>query len=775
MRGRAGFAVLVVLVALVGRPAHEARGENFLVRKLKGAGRAIGGILGAPVGGFAEAAATPTIRSAEGTGRRLLYDFEGVAARRMDQAATLVEGVVDKTFVNTGNLVGTIDASLEARILQVTTSANVTIDNVGEEARATIGAADRMIANNIARARKATLQILDRVDKAAADRLAQIDEILRLRLGDVGQLVHNLLAQVDEIAKARIDQLDEVAGRRIGNLDVVATKQTLSIEAMLLRLAALLGAFFFFAFLMWTAWVNFVRNSNVIDTIRENGTTREERRTIQRKLGLWALQTAFALACFAAVVGVAYVIPKDAERRSAAQVSQHSTALVNAARVYDFTAVRYHHSQLEILRPGDARFRGIAGKAELLRDLFGRPARLHTAEGLREVEAAIEAARALIPDDPDLLVIEAYVIWQVGTSRGDELDAADLCAQALAMRPAWETRFLPTRFMLRPLAESYIRNFRHDPYEPTAEEREAYTRVTAARVGAASRLEQLQQVFAYNELVATLDRKVGPAYLAMLDAHAAYERLAATRPYTAEVAAQVTTALAARTAQAELVVQAWEDFDQGLARSPWLAGDPATLNAFTLDDSVLSHALYFWDDAQPRPARKPATPARPTAASAAPKAPVPTMPPRFFDGQVAATPAKAEDDAVRRRAAAAPMRIRWANRWSLLLGKTTQDVLAKEEAERFRALEARSLEFATAYVAFRKAAAAKVDAKTIQASAAVAARTGAAMGLFAEEGGVRIAASAKILAEAAALGAGVDDALKRAVDELGRARRLRFL
>lgn len=773
--GRAGFAVLVVLVALVGRPANEARGENFLVRKLKGAGRAIGGILGAPVGGFAEAAATPTIRSAEGTGRRLLYDFEGVAARRMDQAATLVSGVVDRTFDNTGRLVGTIDASLEARIVQVTTSTNATIDNVGEEARATIGAADRMIANNIARARKATLAILDRVDQAAADRLAQIDEIIRLRLGDVGQLVHGTLAQVDEIAKARIEQLDEVAGRRIGNLDVVATKQSLSIEAMLLRLAALLGAFFFFAFLMWSAWVNFVKHSNVIDTIRENGTTREERRTIQRKLGLWALQTVFAAACFAAVLVVAYMIPKDAERRSAAQLAEHQTALVHAARVYDFTAVRYHHSQLEILRPGDARFRGIAEKAELLRDMFGRPARLHTAEGLREVEAAIAGARTLLPDDPDLLVIEAYVIWQVGTSRADELDAADLCAQALAMRSAsLVDRFLPTRFMLRPLAESYIRNFRHDPYEPSAEEREAHDRVASARIGERSHLEQLQQVFAYDELVATLDRAVAPAYLAMLDAHAEYERLAATRPYTAEVAAQVTTALAARTAQAELVVQAWEAFDQGLARSPWLAGDPAALNAFTLDDSVLSHALYFWDDAQPRPAKKPARPARATAAAPAP--PAPTMPPLFFDGKVATTTtARAEDDAVRRRAAAAPMRVRWANRWSLLLGKTTQDVLAKEEAERFRALEARSADFVRSYVAFRRAAAAKLDKKAIQASAAAAAKSSAAMGLFAEDGGVRTAASKKILAEAAALGADVDEAVKRAVDELGRARRLRFL
>jgi hypothetical protein len=224
MNGRARIAVLALLIALVGRPAQEARGENFFKRKAKAASRAIGDVLSPGVSSLAEAASTPIIRNAESTGRRLLYDFEGVTARRLDQAGTIVNKAVDNAFEETGKLATKIDVSLEARIMQLDRSVNATIDNVGQEARATIKTVDQMIGNNIARARRAAIDVLARVDQSVAERLAQLDEMIRLRLGDVGQMIRTTLAQVDEIAKARLDQLDEIAGRRIGNLDVVATK-----------------------------------------------------------------------------------------------------------------------------------------------------------------------------------------------------------------------------------------------------------------------------------------------------------------------------------------------------------------------------------------------------------------------------------------------------------------------------------------------------------------------------------------------------------------------
>lgn len=731
MKGRVGIVVLAMLVALVGETTPEARGENFFKRKAKAASKAIGDVLAPGVSSLAEAASTPVIRNVESTGRRLLYDFEGVTARRLDQAGTIVNKAVDNAFEETGELATKIDVSLEARIMQLDRSVNATIDNVGEEARATIKTVDQMIGANIARARRAAIEVLTRVDASVAARLAQLDEMLRLRLGDVGQMIRTTLAQVDEIAKARLDQLDEIAGRRIGNLDVVATKQGLSLEAMLVRLATLLGAFFFFAFLMWSAWTNFVKHSELIDHLRTNDSgTGLERRTIKRKLGLWGLQTAFALACFGAVLAVAGYLPRPAEARRTAQVADHARALSLAVRGYDFTAVHYHHSQLEILRPGDPSFRSLAMKADLLRDIFERPARLHTAEGLSALERQLTEARELAPSDPDFLVLTAYVIWQAGTTREDELDAADLCAQALTMRRSGMAveRFLPGRFMLRPLAENYIRRFLHDTYAyaPGSDEEKKVQWIASIPIPVESRMEELAQVLAYNELVAKLDNDMMPAYVEMLEAHARYAAAAAAKPYNVT---KTTEARTARSAAAKAVVEAWIEFDNALADSDALAGDPVSLNAFTLDDAIMSQAMFFYAEAYGDDGKE-----IPLDAKTAPEIGVLT----FFDTEEDRAKAKAkalakakarpkplvagaklkpvEDESLRLRAAARPLRTRWAERMAPLLGKHTQDVLAKEEAERYRALEKRVNDLANGYAELRKVADAKLASAAYKAS-----------------------------------------------------------
>ncbi|MBE7449734.1 MAG: hypothetical protein HS111_12785 [Kofleriaceae bacterium] len=783
---RLPLLIVAAALALVGPPPERAHGENIVVRKLRSTGRALGSLVGAPVGGLIEAASTPTIRNVEDTGRRLLHDFEGATARRLDQAGDLAGRLVDRTFDHGGTLVDRVDASLEARILQVTTSAGATISHAGVVAQQVVGTVDRAIAANLARARRATLEILERADRAVTERLAQLDELVRLRLGDVGQLVHTTLTQVDELARQRIAQLDEAAGRRLGNLDVIATKQQLGLEAMLLRLGTLLGVFAFVAFLMWSAWNNFVQHSNTVDRIREDGTTREERRTLGRKLALWGLQTAFALGCLGVVVLAATYLPRTAERRRAAQLGEHVAALTAAARAYDFTAVRYHQSQLELLRPGDPTYRGIARKAELLRDVFGRPARLHTAAGLRELEAELEAARTLIPDDPDLLVIEAYVIWQIGTTRRDELDAAALCARALTARPrSLVERHLPSTFMLRALAESYVRRFRHDPYPPTGAdpaERAALDLVDAVRLPGTSRLAQLQHVLDYNELVATLDRAVGPAYLAMLDAHVAYARAAAAAPHDR---AAVARALDARTAEAAAVVEAWG----GVRRRAGHGADPGRRSGGA--GGVRARRRRAVAGALPVGRGSPA-PGEPPAVPVA-RPPVVALPPLFFDGGARAAgarapgatagkpaprakaAARAEDPRVRRRAAAAPLRIRWAERWQPLLGK---------HPGRARVRGGRALLRARAPRPRLRPRLRRLPPGRRRPARAGGARPPAPVPLPAAPppwastpatAAARVPVAARIVAEAEALGAPLEVRLRGALDELGRARRLRFL
>jgi hypothetical protein len=793
MNGRARIVVVALLVALVGRPASQAHGENFFKRKAKAAARAIGDAISPGVSSLAEAASTPVFRNAESTGRRLLYDFEGVTARRLDQAGSLVNKAVDNAFENTGKLAAQIDLSLEARIMQLDKSVNGTIDNVGQEARATLLTVDQVIGHNIARARKAALDVLERVDQSVEDRLTQLDEMLRLRLGDVSQMIQTTLAQVDEIAKARLDQLDEIAGRRIGNLDVVATKQGLSLEAMLVRLATLLGAFFFFAFLMWSAWTNFVKHSELIEHLRSNDSgTGIERLTIKRKLGLWTLQTAFALACFAAVVAVASYLPKPAEARRSAQVADHARALGNAVRGYDFSSVRYHYSQLEILRPGDPSFKSLAMKADLLRDIFERPARLHTADGLRELERQLNQARELAPEDPDFLVLTGYVIWQAGTTREDELDAAYQCAQALTMKRRGMVieRFMGGNFMLRPLAENYVRRFRHDPYQAAAgtDEKQKLDEIASVQIPQTpSRMEELAQVLAYNELVAKLDDEMMPAYVEMLEAHAAYAAAATPTPSKVKTAAKTydveaaTKARAARSKAAADVVAAWLAFDRALADSDELAGDPASLNAFTLDDAIMSQAMYFWAQAHDDEGKE-----IPLKADVLPDVGVLT----FFDGAAPTAAQKkanrvvaAEQEKLRLRAAARPLRTVWAERMSPLLGTYTQDVLAKEEADRFRVLEKRVNDLATGWAEMKKAADGKIDLgakdaqKNLRAKTANAAIAAAEIGVWRPLGDKREhhAIAPDLMDAAAKIDAAVDDKVKETIKQAQEKRRLRFL
>lgn len=793
MNGRAGIVVLALCIALVGRPAREAHGENFFKRKAKAAAKAIGDVLAPGVSSLAEAVSTPVLRNVEGTGRRLLYDFEGVTARRMDQAGTIVNKAVDNAFEETTKLATKIDVSLEARIMQLDRSVNATIDNIGEEARETLRTADRVIAANIERARRAAMGVLKLVDASVQARLAQLDEMIRLRLGDVSQMIQTTLAQVDEIAKARLEQLDEIAGRRIGNLDVVATKQGLSLEAMLVRLATLLGAFAFFAFLMWSAWTNFVKHSDLIDQLRTNDSgTGLERRTIKRKLGLWGLQTVFAVICFGAVVVVAAYMPRPAEARRTVQVADHARALAYAVRGYDFTSVSYHHSQLEILRPGDPSFKSLALKADLLRDIFERPARMHTAEGLRELERQLTAARELAPGDPDFLVLTAYVIWQAGATREDELDAADLCANALTM-PRYGLvieRFLPGRFMLRPLAENYVRRFQNDPYVYVAgsDEERRVKRIASIPIPEESRMEELAQVLAYNELVAKLDAEMMPKYVEMLDAHARFASAAAAKTYDVVAA---TKARSERTVAAKAVIEAWEAFDAALADSDELAGDPVSLNAFTLDDAINSQALYFWADAHDEDGKEIALhptnrPIVDVIAFFAEKTPAPA--PKA--GPAAAVIAKKRDEAraLVLRAAARPMRTRWAERYKPLLGKHTQDVLAKEEADRYRALEKRVNDLANGWAEMRKAADGAIDLSSPDAKKKLRVETGKAAVAAAEIGVWRpfdptTAAGKKmrqplapaILEEARKIDIAVDEKVNAAIAAAAKKRRLRFL
>jgi hypothetical protein len=311
--------------------------------------------------------------------------------------------------------------------------------------------------------------------------------------------------------------------------------------------------------------------------------------------------------------------------------------------------------------------------------------------------------------------------------------------------------------MLRALAENYLLSFTHDRYEPAPDERADYEVViqvaTEVRKQPPAVMPQLQHVLEYNRLVRELDAEVTPAYVQMISAHADYVLAAAASPTATEASDRER---GRRRDAARQVVEAWTRFDDALARSPVLAGDPTSLAAFTLDDSTLSQALFFYRDGQKHSR-------------------TPPLPPLFF-GPIGET----DDPAA--RAAIAPLRIAWSERYAGLLGQRTLDVLAYQEANRFRDLERRAHDYVESYVAFRQAAAARpvkpADLarrdRTLALEANRAAVAAAAMGLWTPAPDHTPVASL-VLVEAGK--AGVKDLARAtaAVAEQNQLRRLHFL
>src|SRR5262249_43530580 len=146
-------------------------------------------------------------------------------------------------------------------------------------------------------------------------------------------------------------------------------------------------------------------------------------------------------------------------------VKVHSDALREGLTSLDFAQVRYHAAQLAILEPENGVHRALALKAELIRTALGRPALLMHPAGVQELIALVNQVEGSFsalpgkPIDPDVLVVKAYILWQVGSSRRDEQEAATLCAQALEI-PAKDQR---AGFLLHPVARNYIERFLYQP------------------------------------------------------------------------------------------------------------------------------------------------------------------------------------------------------------------------------------------------------------------------------------------------------------------------
>jgi hypothetical protein len=726
---------LVVVFCLFAMSPSRAEAWNPIkaaADKLKAAGRAVGGVLGIPAGGFIESATTPVIHNVEDAGHHLIADVDSAIAANLERTGGLVKGVKD----GIDDTVAHVDRSLAARILQVQTGVDHTIDHAFDRLDVLFGRLDDEAKRLLEHAERAGKNLIKQLDGTAAANIARVDKVLTARVHDIQLLVSSSLQDADDIARQRLEQLDELAGRRVGNLDVIATKQSLSLEGMLVRIAALVGLVGLIAFV---AWRLFRELTDALALANARGTKR------LRTIGWCSItrlvpQLALAAAGALVLYFLSNYLPRASEVRAGKQIENHETAFEAAARSLDVIDARYHESQLEILAPDKiAAYRGRMKKTELLHSLFTRPGQLHTQEGLANLVAEVGEVEAALPaEDPDVTIAKAYVLWQVGGTRDDEYEAAMLCATALKHDGS---------ALLAPLARNYIAMFLADPYTPHAPASTSLDELAklAEMPPGTHETPQFDRVIELDKLLRDLDRKSTAAYLDMLAAHADLRTALAAQPKGPDSPAAC-AARDARTAAAQKLIDVWAAFDHALEGSLSFASDAMVLSVFTLDDAVLTRARYWA--------------AVPSANDLAPMLTAQPVPRSL-------TPAL--------RARIAPLRVAWGARYAPILGPNERDIVAYQETQRFQAFEQRAYAFETAYVDFLIAAkTGAAPAKLLEVATSAATRA-SGMGLYRDSPAGRITEASNILAITQSHGKQASSAVLADIELNYRARRLRFL
>lgn len=708
----------------------------------------IGRFLGRPLGGFVEAATLPTVQQAEGSAHRIISDVDSRVSERVNQVRLAGDNLITSVNRATKDRVAQVDAAAEARLSQADGIMAARIAQVDSSANArlaqALGGLQKLEREAISGAQK----VVANLDSAAEQRIGQVNDAITARITQVRGTVQDAIAQADDAARGRIDQLDEVAERRLGSVDVIASKLSLNLQVTLLKVGALLGMV---AFLVFALRYLFQHVPAALENLKKDrptwGTARRGALVSATSAG-WILVHLLAGAVGVSVFGfLAQRLPVGPQKEAEALTAAHQAGLDDSYRALDFSRVRYHAAQLAILDPaGDLGHRAVQARAELIRTAFARPGLLASPEGVRELSQQIAEAELVheraAPNQgpsPDVLVVTCYLKWQLARTRLGELDAVTLCARALEQEKASTDPFL-----LRPLGAQYVRLFlarRPPPYETNADRPYDIDELTqlARGVPEAERFAPLAGAMKYDELVLEVDRHSSNAYVALLEAHAELvtsvsrlDKKQKAPKYGANDAGlgnaerDVLALKQKRLDRAREVISAWRSFDASLEASPELGGTPLTLSVLTLNDALLSHALWFE--------------AHPDALGTAP---------RVRDERDPAA-----------RVAMAPVRIAWARRYLVTLAPELQALVGHDESERFERYESAALEFQQAIINYRLAVAGSTKTRSevleLRNRAALAA---GALGLYTSEAEQPPTAFGLTLLEAPNAPAAASDAL----------------
>jgi hypothetical protein len=610
----------------------------------------IGEVLGFPLRWIGGQLVGGGVDKLKGATREAVADVDNRLTAHEDRLEAKTAALLDNAKGKVDDTVLRIDHSLEARLLQIKTGADDTVDRA-------LDRVDRLLHDNLAVADLVGRGLISNAGEEVQKSLTRLDDILRGRSADIERIGHDWIAHVDDVLQSRIEQLDEVAGRRLGNVDVIATKQRIAFEESALRLVALAGIVVFLVAALKRASKAYEDLEPRLQDAR--GT---ERSLLLARSMVSALQgpTLATLAGVALLYGVYRWLPLGAEQEALELTASHLRELDASAARLDYSGARFHASQLRFLDPSvAARAEALAEKVGLVRDLAARPTLLSTRESVQAFEARLDALEPLLGPrpDPDALVMRAMVRWELGPTRVDEHVAASLATRALRLGFAG--------FALAPLARAYVEAYLD---APSVVER-GWSRDSAT-------LEEMRMALARAvpnapgspfapaaELAAEMRRLTHSSnqhYIAMITAHATVER--ESRNPTGSVALR--EALDSRSREAQRVLHTWIEFDAKLAKLP----DRIALTAFHLNDAILTRAKAFLFDPDSR-----------------------VLPPSIEK-------IRGRPETLTQRLAVAPARVAWARRYGSLFGGALRPIVEFEETERFRTWERWTIEFEQAMV-----------------------------------------------------------------------------
>jgi hypothetical protein len=708
---------LLFLAAIPATPAWAwnpfKSAEDAVGDAIKTGGRKLGEGLGQGAVEALQPALVSTIGTASRAAGSLVADVDTRLTRQVDHAGGVASKLVSETKGALDDSLDKVDHILEKRLLQVQTTAD---------------------------------GLVQKLDTAVDRNLHTADKILKERSAQLGHIMSDSIQQADQALEQRIGQLDEDVALRLGNVDVIATKQRLGLEETALRAGVLLGLLVFVIFVLRSLWKEFA-----VVQLRLVG-----KQGIARTLGYlrgFARPVLLQLAAAGFAILVLYALydrlPFGARTQAAEFAAMHRREMTASLARFDFSRVRFHASQLEILLPEQgAYYQAMSGKAALLRDVVVRPALLATDQGVGQIVERVQALERQLGDraDPDVLTMKAMVLWQVGTSKRDEHAAASYCARAL--------RLSPGGFALAPLARHYIRAFLNAPYlapdTPYGRDSES---LQDLRVLAATPMEKdagfpLAPVIALDRLMGKLDRDLTPAYLDMLNAHAEVLRLLPVpsappqRTHRHVQIAASSTDLPAllqarqqRTQAATRVLAAWRQFDSSVEDIPGLTGKSAVLAIFRMNDASYTRAAWFVEQPQ----------------------------------QNALAPLLAGVADLSLKAKLAPPRIGWEKQYGALIASELHTVAELQEANRFATFEKQNLDFEQAYVAQRLATPGPEKDTQRRAAAVLAAKLGLYINAPDRHGRIPVAATL------AAGDSTMDPATAQALAEAMQTRGLRTL